>query len=72
MSLAPAPELEPSEPPEPTDEELLRDRRVRTVDAERVQCNECGKWLFKPNWEGHINFRCNPVRSARPRARRGN
>ncbi|KAH7102061.1 hypothetical protein BKA62DRAFT_701297 [Auriculariales sp. MPI-PUGE-AT-0066] len=41
-----------------TDEQLQDDPRVRKVAGDRVQCNDCGKWTFKPNWESHYLYRC--------------
>ncbi|KZV98524.1 hypothetical protein EXIGLDRAFT_832093 [Exidia glandulosa HHB12029] len=49
---------------ERTDEQWRKDKRVRRVEGDRVQCADCGKWLFKPNFDGHVATRCRPTKGA--------
>ncbi|KZV97918.1 hypothetical protein EXIGLDRAFT_729436 [Exidia glandulosa HHB12029] len=57
------------QPPAEVPPELLTDTRVRTIDGDQAQCDNCGVWTLFKNWEAH-HLKCTDIKSRRTNRKR--
>ncbi|EJD47192.1 hypothetical protein AURDEDRAFT_113484 [Auricularia subglabra TFB-10046 SS5] len=53
------------EAPAPVPLAILADKRVRRIDGDQAQCNECGIWTLFKNWDAHQGERCALIKARR-------